>query len=502
MSLKNANDAGKNKVELTFVIDRTTFDNAVSAVFKKNVRKITVPGFRKGKAPRGIIEKFYGKGVFYEDALNEILPDEMEKAIKETSYEPCDTPSVTDVDFESEEGIVIKAEFIRRPDVKIGQYKGFEVTKNVVKVTKADVDKELEEIRKRYAREIKVEDRAAQKDDIADINYEGFVDGKAFAGGKAEGHKLKLGSGQFIPGFEDQIIGHSAGEEFDVNVKFPEDYHAEELKGKDATFKVKINSLEYEQLPELDDEFAKDASEFDTLAEYKKDIKAKIEKRNQDDADIRVGEDLAEALCGIVKADIPDVMYQKETDLLIREYDMNLRQQGLSLEMLMKYTGMKLDDLRARYSMQAIANVKKNLALTEIAKKEKIVPSEEDINARYEELAKQFNMKAEEVKERIDAEDIKSEITILKAFEIVKNAAVVTENEVSEKELGEIMQKKHEKETPAEGKKTSGTKTAAKKAAKPAAKSKASDEEKTEESKPKKTTRKTTAKTSKTADKE
>ena len=497
MSLKNVQETEKNKVEITVVIDRTDFEKAVSDAFKKNVKKITVPGFRKGKATRGIIEKFYGKGVFYEDALNSILPDSIDSAVKESGYIAVETPSVTDVDFEAADGVVVKASFTRRPDVKLGEYKGFEVTKYIVPVTDADVEAELENVQKRYARTVSVEDRPVAEGDIADIDYEGFADGVAFEGGKAEGHKLKIGSKQFIPGFEEQIIGHSKGEEFDISVKFPDDYHAENLKGKEATFRIKLNGIEFEELPLLDDEFAKDASDFDTIDEYKKDIKAKIEKKNADEADMRVGEELAEKLCSAIEADIPDVMYERETDLLVRENDMNLRQQGLSLDILMQYTGMKMEDIRARYASMAVANVKKQLALSEIVKAENIVADDAAVEARYEELAQQFGMKVEDVKSRIDIEDIKSEVATLKAFEVVKNSAKVTEKTVTREELNAILNpadtdnKNEEKSKKKTVKKTTAKKTDA-----------AEAEEKTEaeaadssEAPKKKTARKTSKKT-------
>ena len=501
MNLKNVQEIEKNKIELTVVIDRAAFEAAVADVFKKNVKKITVPGFRKGKATRVIIEKFYGKGVFYEDALNELLPDAINSAVEQSGYTPVETPSVTDADFEAEEGIVVKAVFTRRPDVRLGEYKGYEVTKYTVSVTDADVEAELENVQKRYARTVNVEDRAAQDGDTANIDYEGFVDGVAFEGGKAEGHKLKLGSGQFIPGFEEQVVGHTKGEEFDITVKFPEDYHAEELKGKEAVFKIKLNAIEFEELPLLDDEFAKDASDFDTIAEYKADIKAKIEKRNADEADMRAGEELAEKLCAAIEADIPDVMFEREIDLLVREHDMNLRQQGLSLEMLMQYTGMKMEDIRARYAVMAVSNVKKQLALSEIVKAEKIEADDAAVEARFEELAAQFGMKVEDVKERIDLEDIKSEVATLKAFEVVKNSAKITEKTVTREELEAILnpaapaEEKAEEEKP---KKKTTRKCATKKA--DAAKAEeAPAEEKAEEEKPKK---KTTRKSTKKADAE
>ena len=292
MSLKNFKETETNKVEMDIVISRDAFENAINKVFAKSKKSIAIPGFRKGKATRGLVEKFYGKQVFYEDAINDLLPGEIDAAVKETPYRIAGMPEVTDVDFDGEEGITAKVAFVRYPDVKVKAYKGLEVEKLVVKTEDAEVDAELERTRARYARTIEVNDRAAQKDDTVTIDYEGFCEGVAFDGGKAEGHKLKLGSNTFIPGFEDQIIGKNIGDEFDVNVKFPEDYHAKELAGKDATFKCKLNAIEFEELPALDDDFAKDASEFETFAEYKADVKAKIEARHGAEAEVRIAEQL------------------------------------------------------------------------------------------------------------------------------------------------------------------------------------------------------------------
>lgn len=459
MSLKNVREIEKNKVEVVVLIAKSDFEAATADAFRKNVRKITVPGFRKGKAPRGIIEKFYGKGVFYEDALNALLPDAMESAVKETGYTPVETPSIDKADFDAPDGVEVTAVFTRRPDVTLGEYKGYKVTKYVVSVTDADVDAELENVRKRYARTVSVDNRPVANGDIVTIDYEGSVDGVPFDGGKDEGHKLTIGSNQFIPGFEDQLVGHSAGEEFDIKVTFPADYHAENLAGKEAVFHINLHTIEYEELPQLDDEFAKDASNFDTLDAYKADLKAKIEKRNEDEADMRVGESLAAQLCDAVEADIPDVMYEKETDLLVREYDMNLRQQGLSLEMLLQYTNMKMEDIRARNAATAVANVKKQLALSEIVKAENIVPDDEAVEARYAELAAQFDAKIDEVKARIDVEDVKDEIAALRAFEVVKNAAEITVKNVTREELNDILNPKDD-----EAEKPKTKKTAAKKA--------------------------------------
>jgi len=446
MSLKTSSEIEKNKVELSVIIEKDSFAAAVEKAYKKNVGKISVPGFRKGKAPKGIIEKFYGKTVFYEDALNDLLPTEIDAAVKETGFVAADTPAFENVDFENEEGVLVKVTFLRVPDVTLGEYKGIEAVKTIVEATDKDVDAELEKVRVRYSRTIDVTDRAAQKDDTVVIDYAGSVDGVPFEGGKADGHKLKLGSNSFIPGFEDQIVGKNNGDEFDVNVTFPEEYHAEELKGKAAVFQVKLNSISFEELPTLDDEFAKDASEFDTLNEYKADLKAKIEKKNSDEADHRLGEDIAASLCDLVEADIPEVMFEKEIDLLVREYDYNLRNQGFTLEMFMQYTGMKIEDLRERYRKGAVINVKKQLALNEISKLEKIEVLEGDLEKRFTELAEQYNMKVEEIKAKLPEEDIKNELAILKAFEVVKNSAKITERTISAEEFAKEAQAKQEAE--------------------------------------------------------
>ncbi|MBR3995696.1 MAG: trigger factor [Clostridia bacterium] len=434
--LKNTQETAVNTVEVTLLIEREEFNKAVNEAYKKEVKKIQIPGFRKGKAPRAIIEKMYGKGVFFESALNSIAPAKADAAIAECGFKPVATPEISDVDFENEEGVIVKVTFTRRPDVKLGEYKGIKATKTTVSVEDAQVDAELANVQKRYARTIEVTDRAAENGDITTIDYEGFVDGVPFAGGKAEGHKLTLGSGAFIPGFEDQIVGKSVSDEaFEIDVKFPEEYHAEELKGKDAQFKVILHKIEKEELPELDDEFAKDASEFDTIAEYKADIRAKMEKRNADEADRRLSADLSEELAKLVEAEIPTVMYDKEVELLVREYDLNLRQQGLSLDMLIQYTGMTLDSIKQQYRAIAEVNVKKNLALEEIIKAEAIKATAEDVEKRYEEIANAYNMKVEEVKKSLPSENLEEEVQSIKAFDIVKAAAKVTEKTVTAAEL-------------------------------------------------------------------
>jgi len=504
MSLKNYKEIDTNKVEMNIVVAKETFEDAVNKVFKRNAKQISIPGFRKGKATRGLVEKFYGKTVFYEDAINDLLPSEIDSAVKETPYKIAGMLEVTNVDFENEEGVVCVVTFERYPDVKLGEYKGLKVQKVTVETTDAEVEAELERVRARYSRTIAVTDRAAAMGDTVDINYEGFVDGKAFEGGKADNHKLKLGSGTFIPGFEDQIAGKEKDSEFDVVVTFPEDYGAQELAGKEATFKCKLNGIEFEELPTLDDEFAKDASEFDTLDEYKADIKANIEKRHDAEAEVRLADELTKALVDSLEADVPSSLIDKEQDMLVREYDYNLRAQGLSLEMLTKYTGMKLSDIKERYKDQAIVNVKKQLAVDEIVKAENIEASEEDIEKKYEEMAAQFGMKVEDVKARITSEDLAVDVKSIKAFELVKDAAKVTKKTVTAEEFAK-MNAPEDAEEKKPAKKTAAKKTTAKKAEdggeakaekKPAAKKttakKADDGEAKAEKKP--AAKKTTAK--------
>ena len=472
MSLKNFKETQTNKVEMELVISKEAFENAINKVFKKAQKNISIPGFRKGKATRGLIEKFYGKQVFYEDAINDILPAEIDAAAKETGFRVAAMPEVTDVDFEAKDGILVKVAFVRFPDVNVKAYKGLKVEKVIVKTEDKEVDAELERTLKRHARTIEVTDRAAKADDTADINYEGFCDGVAFDGGKAEGHKLKLGSGTFIPGFEDQIIGKNVGEEFDVNVTFPTEYHAKELAGKEAVFKCKLNALSYEELPALDDEFAKDASEFDTLAEYKADIKAKIEKRHDAEAEARLADALVKELCANVEVEIPEALIEKEKENCLREYDYQLRSQGLSLDMIIKYTGMSLEDIKEKYADMAKINVTKQLALDEIVKLEKIDATEEEIEKKYEEMSVQFGMKVEQIKKRITSEDLAYDVKSIKAFELVKENAKVTDKTVTAEEFDkmnapeEVAEEKPKKKAPAKKATAAKTETAEKAPAK------------------------------------
>ena len=344
MSLIKKELTEKSGFVMEFSVSKEAYAKAEIEAYKKNVKSINIPGFRKGKAPKAIIEKYYGKGIWFEDAINACIPEAFEEAVKEAGLDIVGQPQF---DLVSEEGdIVLKATGFVKPEVTIDGYKGIAVEKKVAEVTDADVDAEIENVRKRNARTIEVTDRAAAMGDIANIDYEGFVDGVAFAGGKDNGHDLTLGSGQFIPGFEEQIVGKTIGEEFDVVVTFPTEYHAPELAGKEATFKTKLNAIKVEELPALDDELAKDVSEFDTLDEYKADIKAKMVQRNENRAEAEVENALCDVLAEKLEGEIPEVMFEAEVENTLRQQDERLRQNGLDLQTYLQYTGSTLEAVR------------------------------------------------------------------------------------------------------------------------------------------------------------
>ncbi len=424
MALKKTTEVEKNLYEIEFDVDKDTFEAAVEKVYRKEVKKINVPGFRKGKAPRSMIEKMYGKGVFFEDAINEVIPDAYESAIKETEFKVVSRPEF-DVVTIDDNGVVLKAKFYVKPDVEIKDYKGIEVEKKVVEVTDEDVMADIDRTRQRNSRVVDVTDRAVQNGDIANINYEGFCDGVAFDGGKAEEYDLTIGSGSFIPGFEEQIIGHNIGENFDITVKFPEEYHSADLAGKDAIFKITLNAIKFNELPALDDEFVKDVSEFDTVDEYKADIKAKLEKKNEQDADNAVEAQIIDALVNALVADIPEAMFEAEAENFVRDYDSRLRMQGLDLATYCKYTGQTLDSLREQFKPMAEKQVKTRLALEKIVELEKIDATAEEIDAEYTNLANAYGMEADKIKELVEADAIKADLCVKKAVDFVKANATI-----------------------------------------------------------------------------
>lgn len=425
MSLKSRNKPTGNQVELEFTIEKEAFDKAVDAAYRKNVGKMNVPGFRKGKAPKAIIEKMYGKGVFYDDALNALIPDAFEAALDEAGEKPVGQPEFDIVSLEGD--VVIKAAFPVKPDVTVKNYKGYAVERAVAPTTDEEVDAEIAQVRSRNSRTVDITDRPAADGDIAVIDYEGFVEGKPFEGGKGEKHNLTLGSGQFIPGFEAQIVGHNPGDEFDVVVTFPEDYHAKELAGKEATFKTVLHEIKFNELPALDDDFAKDVSEFDTFDEYKADVKAKITDRHVKAADAEVEEKLIDALIDNLEADIPEAMFVNETENQLRDYDNRLRMQGLDLGTYLKYTGLDLDKMREQFRPRAERQVKTRLALEKIAELENLTVTDEDTEAEIKKIADMYGLETDKVKEQVSPDMLAEDIKVGKAVDIVKANAVITD---------------------------------------------------------------------------
>ncbi len=434
MSLIKAEKLEKSAYSLEFSVDKETFEKAVNKVYRKQVGSINIPGFRKGKAPRSVVERMYGKGVFYEDAANELLPDAYEAALAESGVTPVGRAEfdITSID---ENGIVFAATVPVKPTVEIEGYKGIEAEKVVEPATDVEIENEIKVVRERNSRETEISDETpAAMGDSVKIDFEGFLDGVAFEGGKGEDYNLKLGSGSFIPGFEEQVAGHAIGEQFDVNVTFPEEYHAAELAGKPAVFKVTVKAITKIELPELDDDFAKDVSEFDTFAEYRADIEAKILKRHEAAADGAFEETIVKALCEKLGGEeIPEAMFEAECENLLRDYDNRLRMQGLDLNTYFKYTGLTLDTMREQFRPQAESFVKTRLALEKIAELEGITATEEEIEAEYARLAEAYKMEADAIKGMIPAESVAEDLRVKAAMELVK-ANVVAATPVAEVE--------------------------------------------------------------------
>ena len=428
MKLLNITDAEKNQKVIEFSVDKATFDAAVDKVYKKNVAKLNIPGFRRGKAPKSIIEKMYGKGFFYEDAINEILPEAYASALEESGLDVVSHPEI-DIKTIDDEGVVVTAAVYVKPEVKVGEYKGLTATREDVKVTDAAVDAEVAKALEGQARETEVTDRAAEMGDEVVFDFDGYVDGVAFAGGKSENYELKLGSGAFIPGFEEQIVGKNIGENFDVNVTFPTDYHAEELAGKEAVFKCLIHAIKVRELPELDDEFVKDVSEFDTVDEYRADITAKLQAEADKAEDAKVDAQLMDKLVEMMEADIPEVMFVNEVDNMMRDYETRLRYQGLDMEMFMKYTGQTADDMKAQFRPQAEKQVKTRLALEAVAAAEGFTATAEEIEAEYAKIAEAYNIKVEDVRAQIDDAAISADLVVGKAAQLIRDTAVLSAKE-------------------------------------------------------------------------
>ncbi len=436
MSLKEVKNVSTNRYELEIVVDGEKFREAIQAAFKKNAKNITIPGFRKGKAPFTFVEKYYGSEVFFEDALNIIYPDAVEEAIKESGLNVINDKMDFDmVSISKEDGVDFKVTLTTYPEIEIGDYKGLKAEKLIAKVEDSEIDAQVNAMADRNARMVSVEDRAAQMGDTVTIDYEGFCDGVAFDGGKAEGQALELGSGQFIPGFEEQIAGHSIDEEFDINVTFPEEYGAENLAGKEAVFKIKLHEIKLRELPEIDDEFAKDVSEFDTLAALKDDLKLKTLERKQKAADEEVENDLVQQIVDSIKGEIPEAMFENRLNQSVEEFAYRLQSQGLDLDTYLKYTGATIEDFKNSFRPQAESQVKFRLALEKIVELEGITATEEDITAKIEEMAKEYGMEADKVRAAVPAEEIGKDLAVGKAIDFIKDNAVITEVEAkTEKE--------------------------------------------------------------------
>ena len=418
--ITNKTKAETNTYEVEFTASEELLRAEKKRVYLKEGRKYNVPGFRKGKAPMNVIERMYGP-VFTQDAIEVVYQKAVDEAISEFGEEVVDANSAEVVSMEGD--VVFKAKFIVKPEVKIEGYKGLTVEKAEAVVTDEDVAHELEHLQQRNSRSINVDDRPAQMGDSVVFDYEGFCDGVPFEGGKAEKYALKLGSNQFIPGFEEGMVGHEIGEEFDVNVTFPEEYHAEELAGKPAVFKVKIHEIKMTELPELNDEFAKDVSEFDTLDEYKEDLRKELLKKAEDKAKDEADNKLIDQLIDLVEADIPEVMYDNKVTENINDFSYNLQVQGMNIDTYLNYTGMDMEALRGQFRDKAIHQVKLRLALEKIAELESIEVNDEDIDKAYDDLAKNYGVELDKVRQIVPVDGLRKDVAVEKAVDVVRDNA-------------------------------------------------------------------------------
>ncbi len=430
MSLKEAKKVDTNRYELEITIDGQTFSDAIVKVYKKNGKNISVPGFRKGKAPLSLVEQYYGESVFFEDALNLLYVDALEAAAEEAGVEIVDDKMDFDlVSISKADGVDFKVTLTVVPEVELGEYKGLKAERVIPVVTDEEVDAELNQMANRNSRMVEVTDRAAENGDITVIDFEGFVDDVAFEGGKGESYSLTLGSGQFIPGFEEQVAGHNAGDEFDVNVTFPEDYQAEDLKGKAAVFKVKLHEIKKRELPEIDDEFAKDVSEFETLAEFKEDIKKHQLEHKTHHADEDVENTLVDAVVESMKVEIPEAMIEARCNQSLQDFAYRLQMQGMNLETYFQFTNSNAESFKESFRPQAEKQVKMRLALEKIAALENITISDEDVAAEIKKMAESYGVSEEQVKAAVPAKEIKKDMAVSKALDIVKTSAVITDVE-------------------------------------------------------------------------
>lgn len=425
MSLKATNNVETNKYELEIEISAEDFEAAIEKAYLKARKNIAMPGFRKGKAPRKLIEKEYGEQVFFEDAVNLLYAPVVNGAVEESGLELVTRPEVEVTEISKENGVKLKATCITKPEVEVKDYKGIEVEKVVNPVTDEDINKQLDALREKNVTVETVDDRAAENGDDVVIDFEGFKDDVAFEGGKAEDFTLSLGSGQFIPGFEDQIVGHNAGEDFDINVTFPEEYQVKKLAGAPAVFKIKLKSISKKVMPELDDDMVKDSTEFDTVDEYKADVKKKLEEANEKHADSEVEAKIFDKVIENMTAEIPQVMFDNRVNEMIGELEQRLAPQGISLDLYMQYTGQTIDTVKKAYAEQAEKQVKLRLALEKIAKLENIEVTEDELKAEFDKLAEAYKLDVDQIKQFIHDDDLKKDIAVGKAVDLIKDAAVI-----------------------------------------------------------------------------
>ena len=430
MSLKETKNVGTNRYELEITVDAEKFQEAIKEAYKKNAKSISIPGFRKGKAPYAFVEKYYGAEVFFEDALNLIYAEVVDEAITESGLKVINDKMDFDmVSISKEEGVDFKVTLTTYPEITVGEYNGLKAEKVIAKVEDSEIDAQVNAMAERNARMVEVTDRAAQMGDTVTFDFEGFCEGEAFEGGKAEKYALELGSGQFIPGFEEQIAGKNIGDEFDVNVTFPAEYGAENLAGKDATFKCKLHEIKFRELPAIDDEFAKDVSEFDTLEALKADLKAKALERKQKVSEEEMENDLVQQIVDSIEGEIPEAMFENRLNQSVEEFAYRLQSQGLDLETYLKYTNSNIDEFKKTFRPQAESQVKFRLALEKIVELEKIEATEEDINAQIEKMAKDYGMEVEQIKNAVPTEEIAKDLAVGKAIDFIKENAVITEVE-------------------------------------------------------------------------
>ncbi|MFQ7291858.1 MAG: trigger factor [Monoglobales bacterium] len=421
-------DVEKNLVKLTFEVSAEDFTKAINEAYKKNAKKFNIPGFRKGKAPRAVIEKYYTEAVFYDDAINAVLPGAYESAVKEAELEVVARPEIDVEDIKKGEPVVFTALVTTKPEVKLGEYKGVEVAAVDATVTDEDVDKDIAATQQKNARMIEVDDRAVENGDIITLDFEGSVDGVPFDGGKGEDYELEIGSGTFIPGFEDQLVGAEIGADVNVNVTFPEEYHAENLKGKDAVFACKVKNIKVRELPELDDDFASEVSEFETMADYRADVRKKLEEAAENKAKAEIENEVIEKVVENAEFDLPDAMIDAQVDNTINDFAQRLQYQGMNLDMYLQYTGSNLEAMKAQFRPQAEKQVSGSLVLEAVMNAEGIETTPEELELELVDMSKKYNMELDKIKELLqdaEMERIKKDLALQKTITMLVNNAVV-----------------------------------------------------------------------------